>query len=240
VTTGPLTAVLDAHGGVGRWRQFSRVEATIVSGGLLFELKGQPQDPTPRRMTAALQHEWSSVRPFGADDQRSDFTPGRIAIEKLDGSLIAERLHPRDSFTGHTLATPWDPLQRAYFNGYALWTYLTSPFLLALPGLSVRELDPLEENGVELTGFQVEFGPDFASRSTLQEFYFGPDLLLARHDYRVDVAGGFPAIQYVSDLVEADGIRVPTKRRAYRCGDDGRPILSELMVSIDLSDVHFW
>jgi hypothetical protein len=39
--------------------------------------------------------------------------------------------------------------------------------------------------------------------------------------------------------VEADGIRVPTKRRAYRCDEDGMPILSDLMVSIDLSDVCF-
>ena len=91
----------------------------------------------------------------------------------------------------------------------------------------------------ELTGFQAQFGLDFASHSTLQEFYFGPDLLLERHDYRVDIAGGFSAIQYISDLVEADGIRVPTKRRAYRCDEDGRPILSEVMVSIDLSDVRF-
>jgi hypothetical protein len=234
-----LTAVLDAHGGVERWRQFSRVEATIVSGGLMFEMKGMPQDPTPRRMTVALQHEWSSVRPFGADDQRTDFTPDRVTIEKLDGSIVAERLQPRDSFAGHTLSTPWDPLQRAYFNGYALWTYLTSPFLMSLPGLAVRELGPVEDNGVELTGFQVQFGPNFASHSTLQEFYFGPDLHLARHDYRVDIAGGFSAIQYVSQLVQADGILVPTKRRAYRCDEDGKPILSELMVSIDLSDVRF-
>ncbi len=92
---------------------------------------------------------------------------------------------------------------------------------------------------MELTGFQVQFGPDFASHSTLQEFYFGPDLLLARHDYRVDIAGGFPAIQYVSELVEADGIRVPTRRRAYQRDEDGRPNLSELMVSIDLSDIRF-
>jgi hypothetical protein len=235
----PLTQVLDAHGGVDRWRQFSRIEATMISGGLLFELKGMPQDPTPRRMTAALQREWSSVRPFGAGDQRTAFIPDRVAIEKLDGTLVAERLDPRESFAGHTLTTPWDPLQRAYFNGYALWTYLTSPFLLSLPGLSVRAIDPVEDDGVQLTGFQVQFGPTFASHSTLQEFYFGPDLLLARHDYRVDVAGGFPAIQYVSELVEADGIRVPTNRRAYRCGEDGKPVLSELMVSIDLSDVRF-
>jgi hypothetical protein len=190
-------------------------------------------------MTVALQHEWSSVRPFGADNQRTDFTPDRVAIKKLDGSIVAERLQPRDSFAGHTLSTPWDPLQRAYFNGYALWTYLTSPFLLSLPGLSVRELGPVEDNGVELTGFQVQFGPNYASHSTLQEYYFGPDLLLARHDYRVDIAGGFSAIQYVSQLVQADGILVPTKRRAYRCDEDGKPILSELMVSIDLSDVRF-
>jgi hypothetical protein len=165
MTTDLLTGVLDAHGGINRWRQFSRIEATIVSGGLLFELKGMPQDSTPRRMTAALQHEWSSIRPFGDDDQRTDFTPDRVAIEKLDGSVVAERTHPRDSFTGHTLDTPWDPLQRAYFNGYALWTYLTSPFLLALPGLSVLELEPVDENGLELTGLQVRFGPNFASHS---------------------------------------------------------------------------
>ena len=36
MTTDLLTRVLDAHGGIDRWRQFSRIEATIVSGGLLF------------------------------------------------------------------------------------------------------------------------------------------------------------------------------------------------------------
>jgi hypothetical protein len=234
-----LTAALDAHGGFDRWQHFSAVDATIVSGGLMFELKGQPQDPTPRRMTAALRDEWSSVRPFGADDQKTDFTPQRVAILKLDGGVVAERLNPRDSFVGHELATPWDPLQRAYFNGYALWTYLTSPFLLALPGFAVEELEPFEDNGVRLRGLRAQFPREFASHSTIQEFYFGPDLLLTRHDYRVDVAGGFSAIQYVSQLIEADGILVPTRRRAYRCGEDGRPITEELMVSIDLSDLRF-
>src|SRR6476659_6083308 len=104
MTTDLLTSVLDAHGGIDRWRQFSRIEATIVSGGLLFELKGMPQDSTPRRMTVALQHEWSSIRPFGADDQRTDFTPDRVAIEKLDGSVVAERTHVIPS-----PATRWTP-----------------------------------------------------------------------------------------------------------------------------------
>lgn len=237
--TSLLARVLDAHGGLDVWRCFSRVEATIVSGGLMFEMKGQPQDPTPRRMTAALQYEWASVQPFGADDQKTDFTPERVAIERLDGAVVAELMNPEASFRGDDLHTPWNPLQRAYFNGYALWTYLTSPFLLTLPGFTIRELDPIDDDGRTLTGLQVTFPAGFVSHSTQQEFYFGSDLLLARHDYRVEIAGSFSAIQYISDFVGAEGIQMPTKRRAYRCGDDGRPLFDQLMVSIDLSDYRF-
>ena len=73
--TGLLDAVLAAHGGLARWRQFDTVRATIVTGGKLWEIKGQPQDPVPRRMSVALQHEWASVQPFGAPDERTGFTP---------------------------------------------------------------------------------------------------------------------------------------------------------------------
>ncbi len=81
--------------------------------------------------------ERSSVLPYGAPDQRTMFTPERIAIERLDGTLVAERHAPRDSFAGHQMSTPWDPLHRAYFNGEALWTYLTTPFLLTMDGVRV-------------------------------------------------------------------------------------------------------
>jgi hypothetical protein len=236
--TSLLDGVLGAHGGLERWRGYSTMEATIVSGGKLWQIKGQPQDPAPRRMTVALQREWASVQPFGAADQKTDFTPERVAIEKLDGRVVVERADPRTSFAGHELTTPWDPLQRAYFNGYALWTYLTTPFFMALPGFRVTEIDPVNEDGERWFGLQAHFPDRFASHSQLQEFYFDSDLLLRRHDYRVDVAGGFAAIQYVYDIVEADGIRLPSKRRAYRCDADGRLLPDELMVSIDISDIH--
>jgi len=42
-----------------------------------------------------------------------------------------------------------------------------------------------------------------------------------------------------SDYVEANGIRLPTKRRAFTRGPDRRPILEMLTVSIDISDVSF-
>jgi hypothetical protein len=90
--TGLLDAVREAHGGLERGRGFSIIEATIISGGKHWQIKGQPQDPAPRRMTVALQREWASVQPFGAADQKTAFTPQRIPIEKFDGRVVAERV----------------------------------------------------------------------------------------------------------------------------------------------------
>src|ERR1700738_833903 len=196
-----LGRILDAHGGLDRWNGYKKVEATIVSGGGLFPLKGVAQDPSPRRMTVWWQEERSSVLPYGAPDQRTMFTPDRIAIEKLDGTLVAERRAPRDSFAGHQMSTPWDPLHRAYFNGYALWTYLTTPFLLAMEGVTVSELSPWQEGEEVRRVLRARFPPTMATHSEVQDFYFGEDLLLRRHDYNVDVAGGFDAAQLVFDYI---------------------------------------
>jgi hypothetical protein len=40
-------------------------------------------------------------------------------------------------------------------------------------------------------------------------------------------------------IVEADGIKMPEKRRAYRAGADGSALRDQLMVAIDFSDVSF-
>ncbi|MDT7633258.1 MAG: hypothetical protein QOI50_5188 [Pseudonocardiales bacterium] len=235
-----LDQVLVAHGGLDRWRELTSVRATIVSGGELWGMKGLVQDQEPRRMSVSLHEQWASVQPYGSPDQRTDFTPDRIAIEKLDGRVVAERTDPRASFAGHELLTPWDALHRAYFNGYALWAYLTSPFLLAMPGFAVVEIEPVEENGERWRGLRATFPPTIAGHSTEQEFYFGEDdLLFRRNDYRVDVAGGFVGVHYVYDMVEVAGIRLPSKRRAYRRETPDGPVLDQLMVSIDLTDIEF-
>ena len=60
-----LTKVFDAHGGLERWRSYNKVEATIVSGGGFFALKGVLQDANPRRVTVWLHEERTSVTPYG-------------------------------------------------------------------------------------------------------------------------------------------------------------------------------
>lgn len=234
-----LGKVLDAHGGLDSWERYAKVEASIVSGGGLFALKGLPQDADPRRMTVWLHEQRASILPFGAPDQRTLFTSDRIAIEKLNGTLVAERYAPRDSFAAHQMNTPWDPLHRAYFNGEALWTYLTTPFLLAMDGVRIEEAEPWREGPETWSVLRAYFPGSIETHCLVQDFFFGEDMLLRRHDYTVTIAGGFAAAQLTSDYTEANGIRLPTKRRAYLRGPDRRPIRDLLMVSIDIDDVRF-
>jgi hypothetical protein len=46
---------------------------------------------------------------------------------------------------------------------------------MALPGFSVTEIDPIEENGERWLGLQADVPDTFASHSRLQEFYFDTD-----------------------------------------------------------------
>jgi hypothetical protein len=234
-----LQKVLQAHGGLNRWNSFEKIQATIVTGGQLFGMKGTPQDSTPRRMTVATTREWASVTPFGAEDQRTDFTPNRVAIEKIDGTVVQQRVRPSEHAEGRAVDAPWDALDRAYFNGYALWTYLTTPFHFVMSGFDVDEIAPWQEYDELWTGLRVTCPPDIASHGREQDFYFGPDFLVRRHDYHVEASGGFAAAQYVFEPVTVQGITLPTKRRAYLRDQCLLPIRDRLMVSIDISDISF-
>lgn len=231
-----LSRALEAHGGLDRWRRHAELSATLVTGGGLWPLKGLVQDPSPRRMRVWLHEQRASVAPYGNPAWRTAFTADRVAIETVHGDVVQERPDPRAAFAGHAMNTPWDPLHRAYFNGYALWTYLTTPFFMALPGFEVAEIAPRTEGDERWQGLRVRFPDHVASHSREQDFYFGPDHLLRRHDYHVDVAGGFAAAQYVHDLVDVDGLRFPTRRRAYLRGPQGQAVRDVLFVSIDLGD----
>ncbi|PSJ62798.1 hypothetical protein [Pseudaminobacter soli (ex Li et al. 2025)] len=234
-----LDDVIEAHGGLARRKAFERIEVGAVTTGGLFPLKGLPTDTTRRRMTVWLHEQRASVSPFGAPDQRTSFTADRIAVEKIDGTVVAESRDLPSLFVGHGLSTPWGPLHRAYFNGYAMWLYLNSPFVLAMDGVEVHEIDPWQEGEEQWRVLRAYFPGNMVTHSRQQEFYFDKALNLVRHDYWVDIAGSIPAAQLIGNSVEVQGIRVPTWRRAYARGPDARAVTDLLMVSIDIDDVTF-
>ncbi len=72
------------------------------------------------------------------------------------------------------MTTPWDPLQRAYFNGYALWTYMTTPFVLAEPGFKIVEIAPVYEGGETWRGLRATFPDHIATHRPRAGFLCWP------------------------------------------------------------------
>lgn len=229
---------IEAHGGLQRWQQFEQVSADLLQGGVLWPLKGQPQTLERTTVTVGLQKEWASHAPFSADDRRSRFEPGRVALEAGDGTVLEELLQPRASFTGHKLQTPWSDLQLAYFAGCAMWTYLNIPFLLAWPGVETEELEPWHADDGDWRRLAVRFPADIATHSTVQTLYFDGEGLLKRHDYDVEIAGNTPGAHIIESYAEVSGIKFPTRRRIYARQPDGSFGTDPLVVSIDLSNIR--
>ena len=240
-----MTDLLDlavaAHGGLDRFNQFKTVSAHLVLGGRMWGLKGQDgiMSNTRIRVTVDLDREHASLAPFQLPNQRTDFTPQRVAVETTEGVVVEERANPRDAFAGHTRQTPWDDLHFIYFASYAMWTYLTIPFSLTWAGFEVAEIEPWQEQSEIWRRLKVQFPPHIASHSTEQTFYFGEDGLLRRHDYEVEISGNTPAAHYVSDYQDVSGIMIPAKRRVFARQPDNTPVLATVLISIDLSELRF-
>jgi hypothetical protein len=187
----------------------------------------------------ALHQEWVSQHPFGSPDRRSSFTPRRVELRNGQGATVEALDDPRETFAGHAFDTPWTRLQLAYFVGTAMWTYLTQPFCLTLPGFVVEELSPWREDNRDLRRLRVEWPSYLASHSTEQTLYFDQEGRLARHDYEVEISAGAPATHLFDGFVSVDGITMPTRHRIHARDATGRLDTSSVIVAIDVDDIAF-
>src|SRR5262249_60878390 len=117
--------------------------------------------------------------------------------------------------------------------------FVKTHFSFASPGFVFEKISRWKESKKLGRGLVFPPPPYIASHSKEQDFYFGTDFLLRRHDYHVEASGGFAAAQYVFDPITVQGITLSTKRRAYMRDEHLRPVHERLMVSIDISKVSF-
>jgi hypothetical protein len=225
--------VIDAHGGIARWNDVKTIEGDMSISGVLWALKGWPDALKNIHVTAAAREQWISYRPFTGEGLRSSYTPGHTIIETLDGKLVKDRKDPRAAFDGHTVATPWDELHLAYFSGYAMWNYLNTPFIFALPEFRTEEIEPWDDNGEKRRRLKVVFPDHIATHCSEQIFHVNGDGLICRVDYGAAVAGGAPAAH--SDF---SGIKIATKRWALRRNADGTAVPNPVLVTIDIADIR--
>jgi hypothetical protein len=234
--TSLLQIAIDAHGGLKRWAEVRTIVVSASITGAIWALKGQANylDNIVMRVDTRLQR---LVTDFSTQDKRLTYEPGRVTLEMPKGRLTQERNNPEASFTGQSRETPWDPLHVAYFQGEALWTYLNSPFLYAQPGFVTEEIHPIEVEGEPWRRLKVIFPDHIKSHTKEQISCFGPDGLLRRHDYTVDILGGATGLNYAYDYQEIGGLQFFTKRRVYAYEGDYVLVPEPLLVDIEVSRI---
>jgi hypothetical protein len=233
-----LKFALEAHGGLKRWTELTEIKADLSVTGALWQVKNQVDTLKHIKIEADLRQQRMTTHILG-QNKRLHFTPDSVSAETEDGALLERRDQPRASFSGQQLQTPWDDLHVTYFNSYALWTYFTIPFLYTYPGFVTEELPPWEENGETWRALSVLFPEEIASHTQKQISYFGPDGLLRRHEYTVDVLGGAKGVNYASEYRIVDGVSVPMKRRVYAYDAAKQKIPETVLVAIDIHEIAF-
>ena len=165
--------------------------------------------------------------------------PDRLVLETLDGAIIESRDDPEAAFAGQTQETPWDKFHVAYFASEALvdLSHLTVP--LHLPGFESEEIMPWHENGEVWRRLKVTFPGYVASHTKTQITHFGPDGLMRRHDYTVDILVGVSGANYASDYRKVQGIMMPTRRRIYAYDQTMQKVPEPLLVSLDFGTLTF-
>ncbi len=231
-----LDLAIEAHGGLARWNRVSslKIDASITGG--IWYAKGQPDVLKDIVMVVDTRQQRVTTS-FVGQDRTTVFEPGRVVVEAPTGTIVEASDDPERSFQGHSADSPWNGIQVAYFSGEALWTYLNTPFLFAQSGFATEEIGSIDVEGETWRRLKVTFPEEVKSHTREQIFCFGPDGLLRRHDYTVDILGGATGLNYASNYLEVDGLMFPTRRRVFAYRGDYELVPEPLLVAVDISRI---
>ncbi len=233
---------MEAHGGLERWHRARKITGRVRSGGLLLRTRVPGSRFADYELTVEVGRPRATLGPFPRAGQRGVFEEGRVRIENEAGEVLASRADPRPAFFGRSglrRNVRWDPLDSAYFAGYAMWNYLTTPLLLTRDGVEVAEGDDWEEGGEPWRRLEARFPPSIDTHSTRQTFYFDARRRLRRHDYVADVVGRWARVaHYCADHVQASGLVFPARRWVRPLRPGNRPLPFPTMVWLELTDLH--
>ena len=230
-----LKLALTAHGGLKRWQEIKNIRAKASITGATWYIKNRPD--VLRNVEIDVETKTEKLTMSFTGEQKQTIFEGSIITIIRDGQPPEIWKHPVKSFEGHTLETPWQDVHVAYFSGEALWTYLNIPFLYARPDFETEEIEPWQEEGETWRRLKITFPDTIFTHSKEQISFFGPDGLMRRHDYAVNVLGGATAAKYCSDYQNIDGIIFPMTHRVFAYQGDHVVQKEPVLVAIDLSSM---
>jgi hypothetical protein len=226
------------HGGMRAWERRQEIVVQLSSGGFAFasKLQGHAVRGVDARVSTSGQHVVFESYP--ASGQRGVLdADGSVRVETAADTVAALREDARAVFGDLRHRLWWDRLDILYFATYAIWTYISTPFVFISEGYELRELAPWEERDETWRRLAVGFPDGVHTHSREQVFYIDRAGLIRRHDYTAEPFGGWAkAAHYCFDHRAFDGLLLPTRRLVYPRRADNRPRSRPRLVWIEVSE----
>lgn len=234
-----IDRVIERHGGMNLWSEVMTISMHAKTGGVALPLRFKFGALKDYQARIRVHEPFVRITPHPKTGMQGIFSGDAVRIETENGEPVQERHQARSVFSDLRHKIWWDHLDALHFAGYALWNYLTTPFLLCRPEIQLKELPAWQENNESWQRLQATFPPDLLTHSPVQTFYFDAEGLLRRHDYTALVFGNFAkAAHYSWNHKEVNGIPFPTRRRVFPRKKDGSPLRLVTLVSIDIEAIE--
>ena len=229
-----LARVLAAHGGLDAWRGVDRIDATLSTGGLAFALKGQRGRMLRRRVSVHPHLRRTLIDDYPAPGSRAEWQGDAVRVLGIGPTVSTERPDARAHLRRRRATFAWDELDLLYFVGYALWNYLSFPYLLLDPGVDVRA-----GRAGAAPMLDVRFPPGYPTHCARQYFVLDGDGGLRRHDYVAEVFGRLAAGANHCDAYRTvDGLRLYTRRHVVPSLGRTASLPWPTLVWIELDDLR--
>jgi hypothetical protein len=191
------------HGGRERWERLRLTLSPKTLTGILPRMKGVGRTfALPSRAEIEPSRARAVFFDYPRQGSTAVFEAGRVA---LGGAPLAEH---RETFRGLRKWRLWSPLDALYFFGYALTHYHAVPFTLLDADIRTWH--------ARRRALTVAFPPAVHTHCAVQTFYFDESGLIVRHDYVVEIVGGWARGAHLwRDYVTVDGCPIATHRRVY-------------------------
>jgi hypothetical protein len=234
-----LESMLDAHGGIGRWMQFSDFITDVEVQGTMCAQAGRGRIAPSSRLLLSLRGQRAitllpnGIRPLffhRGEVSQLGFDPlsaQNLTLIGLDDLLDESLLQPNELTTGH-------------FMGNVVRYSLMAPFLYASAGVLAEETEPWEEDGELCRVLKVTLPAEGGVPVHIQYAYVGEDGLIRRTRNRDAFLGDDrEVVNYVNAYMTVNGIRVPRSRSVFSCDPSGRKVELAPLARITFSNAFF-
>lgn len=218
-----LEEAIAAHGRHQAFEALSVLGVRLRCRGVALPSRGHPR--ALRRLDVRVGLREPNVRflDWPRPGQTGAFDGWESRIEDADGSVLASR-------TGRRQRMLWDDLDVLHFAGYALWNYMTAPFLFARPGFVVDELP-----GHRLA---LTFPDDVPTHSRHQVVHLDAQRRIARLDYTATMFGRWARAAHLCLAYQTHaGLLIPVRRRVVPRTPGDHPLPGPTLVGITIDEV---